>query len=345
MEESTLDQYKLEFPGELYLHGLGHFHPENVIDNSFLESLGIETDEQWIMDRVGIRTRRTILPLDYIRETKNIKPEMAKDAAVYTNAQTAAKATQMALIRAGLELKDIGLVIAGGCSPDHSIPAEACVIAAELGLNVPAYDISSACSSFAVQLHTLRSMRPESLPDYILVINAENNTKIVDYSDRRTAVLWGDCTSAAIVSTRKPSRIALTYSTIASDPSGWDKVVIPTGGKFSQNGHAVQTFAIRKTLSTLSVLRGKLSRDPTKMYFIGHQANRTMLNSVCERAEIPADRHLFSVDEFGNCGAAGAPSTFSMNWGAFKKGDEISLVVVGSGLTWGGLLFDVRNGS
>ncbi|MGZ3694264.1 MAG: 3-oxoacyl-ACP synthase III family protein [Bdellovibrionota bacterium] len=330
-----------DFQGELFLHGLGHFHPENVIDNAFLASLGIETDDQWIMDRVGIRTRRTILPLDYIRETKNSNPLEAKSVALYTNAKTAAKAAQMALTRAGLELKDIGMVVAGCCSPDNSIPAEACVIAAELGLNVPAFDLNSACSSFAVQLHNLRAMRPEALPDYVLVVNAENNTKIVDYSDRRTAVLWGDCTTAAIVSTRKPSRFAVTYSTIASDPSGWDKVVIPTGGKFSQNGHAVQTFAIRKSIATLSLLRGK-ARDPAKLFFIGHQANRTMLNSICERAEVPTDRHLFSVDEFGNCGAAGAPSTFSLNWNAFKKGDEIGLVVVGSGLTWGGLLFDVR---
>lgn len=330
------------FAGELFLHGLGHFHPENVIDNAFLESLGLETTDQWIMDRVGIRSRRTILPLDYIRDTKNARPEAAREAALYTNAQTAARATELALKRAGLEKKDIGMVIAGGCSPDHSIPAEACVIANELGLEVPAFDLSSACSSFAVQLHNLRAMRPEALPDYVLVVNAENNTKIVDYADRRTAVLWGDCTSAAIISTRKPSRFALTFSTVSSDPAGWDKVVIPTGGKFAQNGHAVQTFAIRKSIATLTELRGKLQRDLSKMTFIGHQANRTMLASVCERAEIPADRHYFSVDEFGNCGAAGAPSTFSMNWNNFKKGDELALVVVGSGLTWGGLLFDVR---
>ncbi len=336
MGENTL------VPPEFYLHGLGHFHPENVINNSFFTSLGMDTSEEWIMERVGIRTRRTVLPLDYIRSTKNQRADGSKAPVLYTNAQTAVKATEMALARAGLERKDIGLVISGSCSPDHSIPAEACVIAAELGLSVPAYDISSACSSFAVQLHSLRSMRPEMLPDYILVVNPENNTKVVDYSDRRTAVLWGDCTAAAIVSPRIPSRFALTHSTIASDPSGWDKVVIPTGGKFAQNGHAVQTFAIRKTIATLTEIRGKLRGDPNKMYFIGHQANRTMLNSVCERAEIPAERHLFSVDEFGNCGAAGAPSTFSLNWDRFQKGDEIGLVVVGSGLTWGGLLFDVR---
>jgi 3-oxoacyl-[acyl-carrier-protein] synthase-3 len=338
--ESTLAPHNTT--AEIFLHGLGHFHPENVIDNAFLESLDIGTNNQWIMDRVGIRARRTILPLDYIRTTKNQNPLAAQEAALYTNAQTGARAAELAMQRAGIQKSDIGMVISGGCSPDHTIPAEACVIAAEMGLSVPAFDISSACSSFAVQLHQLRNMRPETLPDYILVVNAENNTKIVDYADRSSAVLWGDCTTAAIISPRKPSRFAITYSTMASDPAGWDKVVISTGAKFSQNGHAVQSFAIRKTLATITELRGKLARDPVKMIFVGHQANRTMLESVCDRGEIPPDRHLFSVDEFGNCGAAGAPSTMSMHWDQFKKGDEIGLVVVGSGLTWGGLIFDVR---
>lgn len=332
--------------GELFLHGIGHFHPETVIDNAFLESLEIGTTDSWIMDRVGIRKRRTVLPLEYVREvsrTKVADPAAAARAALQTNAQTAVEAARMALQRAKLEPKDIGLVIAGGCSPSHTIPAEACLVAAELGLTVPAYDISSACSSFAVQLDALRAMRPEALPEFILVINAENNSRVVNYSDRSTAVLWGDCSTAAIVSTRRPSRFALHYSTVESDPSGWSKVVIPTGGQFSQNGHAVQTFAIRKSLATLSRLRGRLLRDPAKMIYIGHQANLTMLRSVCERGEIPANRHLYNVDEYGNCGAAGAPSVLSQNWNAFRKGDEIGLVVVGSGLTWGGLLLDVRS--
>jgi 3-oxoacyl-[acyl-carrier-protein] synthase III len=340
MEENTLDPR--DFSGELYLHGLGHFHPENVIDNSFLTELGIGTDDQWIMERVGIRKRRTVLPLDYIRTTLNRDPRKAQAAALYSNARTAALATRMALDRAGVLASEIGMVIAGGCSPDHSIPAEACVIAAELGLGVPAFDISSACSSFALQLHQLRGMRADALPDFVLVVNAENNTRIVDYSDRRAAVLWGDGTSAAIVSTRIPSRFVLRSSTIGSDPSGWNKVLIPSGGVFFQNGQAVQTFAIKRTLATLRELRGKLRR-PEEMYFIGHQANLTMLQSVCERGEIRTERHLFSVDEFGNCGAAGAPITFSQNWNRFRNGDEISLVVVGSGLTWGGLFFEMRS--
>jgi 3-oxoacyl-[acyl-carrier-protein] synthase-3 len=216
------------------------------------------------------------------------------------------------------------------------------LIAAKLGLEVPAYDISSACSSFAVQLHHLRMLRPEALPDYILVVNAENTTRVVDYADRRTAVLWGDATSAAVVSTRIPSRFVVRESLIEGDPSGWDKVTIPTGKHFTQNGPAVQGFAIRKSLATLSELRSRASK-PSDLYFIGHQANRLMLESVTTRAELRADRHLFNVDEYGNCGAAGAPSVFSQNWERFKGGDEIALVVVGSGLTWGGMLVTVAS--
>ena len=97
----------------LYLHGIGHFHPENVITNRFLEDLGIGTDEAWILERVGIRERRTVLSLDYIRRTKNSDPRAAHEASLYRNAQTGAAAARMALDRAGLAPSDIGFVISG----------------------------------------------------------------------------------------------------------------------------------------------------------------------------------------------------------------------------------------
>lgn len=321
-----------------YLHGIGHFHPENVIDNAFLESLDIGTDNAWILERVGIRARRTVLNLDYIRQTRNAVPTDAAAASVYTNAQTAALAGRMALERAGLQVSDVGLVIAGGCSPQHTIPSEAAWCAAELGITAPCYDLSSACSSFAVQLHHLRGMRIDALPDYVLVINAENTSRTIDYRDRNSAVLWGDCTTAAIVSTRVPSSTRIIDSFMQSDPAGWDKVVIPVGGHFRQQGSAVQAFAIRKTLETVQRLRKNVTATPAQTWFIGHQANFTMLQSICERAEIPADHHLFNVDEFGNGGAAGAPSVLSQYWDKLRAGDEIILAVVGSGLTWGGVL-------
>lgn len=324
----------------IHVHGLGHFHPPNQLDNAFLSGLDIGTDDAWILERVGIRNRRTVLSLDYIASTRNADPRQAAAASTHTNAQTGALAARMALERAGLTPADVGLVWAGGCSPQHTIPAEACKIAAELGLQVPGVDVGSACSTFAAQMHMLAGMRPESLPDYILLVSPENSTRTVDYRDRTTAVLWGDASSAAVVSLKHPARLRAVHTTLTSDPAGWDKVATPAGGHFAQQGRAVQTFAIRRTLETLQGLQA-LARDE-RCYFVGHQANLLMLQNVAERAGIPADRHLFNVDEYGNTGAAGAPSVLSQSWDRFSDGDQIALVVVGSGLTWGGVLFEVN---
>jgi 3-oxoacyl-[acyl-carrier-protein] synthase-3 len=332
-------------PGDLFVHGVGHFHPENRIDNAFLASLHIGTDDAWIMERVGIRSRRTVLPLDYIVRTRNEHPLEAARWSLYTNAETGARAARLAMERAGVTPAQIGLVIAGGCSPQYSIPAEACLVAAELGVNAPAYDISSACSSFAVQLHHLRTMRPEALPDYVLVVNVENTTRTVDYRDRRTAVLWGDGSSAAVVSTRVPAPVRVRHSVVHSDPAGWNKVVIPTGGHFAQEGSAVQGFAIRKSVSTLHELAAHVRGDRAGLVFIGHQANLLMLNAVCERAQIEPSRHLSNVADFGNCGAAGAPGVLSQHWDTLPPRCEVAMVVVGSGLTWGGLLIEVGRSS
>lgn len=323
-----------KFPG-LHILGMGHFHPPGLISNSFLESLDIETNNEWILERTGIRERRTVLDLDYIRTSKNADPRLSHAASSHSNAQTGAEAARMACERAGISPDQIGLVIAGGCSPQHSIPAEACVVAAELGIQARCFDISSACSSFAAQVHFLAGSKPETLPDYILLLQTENTTRTVDYRDRSTAVLWGDGSAAAIVSPRKNGRFAILHSTLDSDPLGWDKVSIPSGGHFRQNGPAVQTFAIRKSGETLEKLRQHL--DSPAHWFIGHQANLLMLESVCNRAGIAQEKHLFNVDNFGNCGAAGAPSVLSQNWDLLVAGEQLALVVVGSGLTWGGL--------
>ena len=103
-------------------------------------------------------------------------------------------------------------------------------------------------------------------------------------------------------------------------------------------GSAVQGFAIRKSGSALKEVREHATNGGEGMWFIGHQANKLMLESVCRRGGIDPDLHLFNVDSFGNCGAAGAPSVMSQHWNRFADGDELAVVVVGSGLTWGGLL-------
>ena len=329
----------------LHLHALGHFHPENVIDNAFLESLDIGTNDAWIMERVGIRSRHTVLPLDYIRQTKNKDPRAAIEAALLSNAQTGARAGQVALARAGLTAKDIGMVLSGSCSPDECIPAEANRVAEALEIDGPSLDVASACSSFCSQLYFLEAMRPEKLPDFIMVVNPENSTRVVDYSDRSACVLWGDCSSAAIVSPRIPGPWRITETYLGGDPSGADKVKVPRFGHFVQQGAEVQKFGVKRGTETFEALRdawvkGGEGRSSEALRFIGHQANLRMLEAVARRAEVSADRHLYNVDRRGNVGASGAPSVLSEHWGSDKLGEAIAMCVVGSGLTWAGALLE-----
>lgn len=328
------------------LIALGHFHPENVIDNAFLASLDIGTDEAWIQERVGIRARHTVLPLDYIRQTRNADPRAALEAATMSNAETGARAARMALERAGLTVADIGMVIAGGCSPDECIPSEASRIAEKLGITAPCFDVSAACSSFGAQVNLLDSMKPERLPEYVLLVSPENSTRVVDYRDRTSCVLWGDGSSAAIFSPRSKGKWRVTATRLGGDPSGADLVKVPRMGHFTQQGTAVQSFAVKRAGETFSFLRQEFvkgapeSRQASQLTFIGHQANLRMLESVARRNEVPADRHFFNVDRRGNCGASGAPTVFSENWDNPALGDAVGVSVVGSGLAWAGVLFE-----
>ena len=321
----------------LYLHALGHCHPDTVLDNHFLAALDIGVDVKWILERVGIRERRTTLPLEYLRRTKNRDPRAAAEAALVSPTEMAAQATQMALARAALEPTQIGMVISGGCSPEMQIPAEASRVAAALGAPATCFDLHSACSSFASQIHFLNQMRPEALPDFVLIINCETFTRTIDYTDRRSAVLFGDAASAAIVSSRIPSPATIVHTSFASDPRGHHQITIPTGGHFAQEGRAVQTFAIKTTVQVVRQLQSTVSStDHRRQILIGHQANLRMLEQVCQRVDIAPENHFYNLVDFGNCGAAGAPTVLSQHWDDLRH-SIIHIAVVGSGLAWGGL--------
>jgi 3-oxoacyl-[acyl-carrier-protein] synthase-3 len=318
----------------LYLHGLGHFHPENVITNRFLEELDIGSSEEWILERVGIRNRRTSLPLDYIKKTKNRDPRAVFEASEYTNAQTGALAARLAMDRAALKPEDVGMVISGSSAPDYVTPAEAATVAAELGIDVPCFDLNSACSTFGMQIKFLSDMKPEVLSPYILIVNPENLTRTIDYSDRRAAPLFGDGSSAAIVSASVPSKMVFEAFFCDSNPLSWDKVCVPRLGHFGQDGSAVQGFAIRKTTESLKILQEVFPINSGRFKFVGHQANFGMLKTVCERCGVSEEDHWHNVVDYGNTGCSSAPSVLSQNWDRFQPGDHIALIMVGSGLTW-----------
>lgn len=326
----------------LYLHGMGHFNPPNMITNRFLEDLDIGTSEEWILERVGIVNRRTVLPLDYIRSTKNADFRAAFDVREHTNAGMAAKAALMAIERASLKLQDIGMVIAGSSSPDNIAPAESSAVAACLGIEVPSIDMNSACSSFGMQINFLSKMDPDALPPYVLVVDSETLTKTVDYSDRSSAVLFGDGSAAAIVSTKIPSRKTFASCTYDSRPSGWEKVGINYAWRFGQDGNAVQGFAIRTTTGGVKHLKDQFAPEAKRFIFVGHQANLGMLKTVCERTGIAPENHWYGVDQFGNTGCGSAPSVLSMRWDDLRGGDRVAMSIVGAGLSWAHMMLKVE---
>jgi 3-oxoacyl-[acyl-carrier-protein] synthase-3 len=186
---------------------MGHFHPEVVITNKFLESLDIGTNDEWIVERVGIRERRSALPLEYLSATKNRDVREAESALLYTNADLAQRAAELALARAGIRKDQIGLVISGSSAPRILCPAEASFVANQLGIEAPCWDVNSACSTFLVHLYNLSLMDPAKLPEFVLITQTEQLTSATDYTDRSAAVLFGDGAAAAVISTKVPARV------------------------------------------------------------------------------------------------------------------------------------------
>jgi 3-oxoacyl-[acyl-carrier-protein] synthase-3 len=180
-------------------------------------------------------------------------------------------------------------------------------------------------------------MAAEAAPDFVLLAHPENLTRAVDYSDRRTAVLMGDCTTVAIVSHRIPSAVRIRHITMECDPSAWRTVTIPSMGHLRQDGGAVQNFAIRKMAALVQRLGEQAAPG---FWFVGHQANLPMLQSACSRAGVDPSKHLYNVDKRGNCGAAGAASVLSERFAQFRPGDEALVAMVGAGLTWAGFLVE-----
>jgi 3-oxoacyl-[acyl-carrier-protein] synthase-3 len=322
----------------VYLHGVGHFHPPNEITNRFLEELDIGTTDAWITERVGIRSRRTVMSLDYIRQTRNADPRASVEARTMDQKELGARAAAMALERAGLSPADIGMVIGGSSAPDYVTPAEACLIAAKLGIDAPAFDIASACTSFFVPLYLLSMMESSRVPDFILLVVPETLSCTVDYRDRSAAVLWGDAAVAAVISTRVRGRAEILGNTLGSDPASYDKVTVPRQGFFVQEGQVVQKFAIKRMTAMVRDLKTQHVIPGRTFSFIGHQANLRMLERVAGACDIPPARHFHNVCSFGNTAAAGSPSVISSRWDAWTSEDDIAVAGVGAGLTWASYL-------
>lgn len=335
----------------LFLTAMGHYVPENVLDNNFFDSLNIGSDAQWIVDRVGVQERRSILRPEEIRALRfgdTTRDDLVQAGRIMTFGQMGAKAWGLAMERSGLHTADLhaGAVIGGTSVPDSDIPSHACYAARDSKLKTGfAFDTNSACSTFAVQLQTMRGAFAIGSATTGAIFGAERYTSRVDYSDRKGCILFGDSAYAAYVESAPRGKcLEIIDTMVESSPEGADTIRMLDGKSFEQDGKAVQKFAILKTVSAAQAImeRNNLRVEDVD-WFIGHQANLRMLVSAAQRLGFDSEKHLYNVDFFGNQGGAGAPVTLSQNWDKFRHGDTIVISVVGSGLTWGSVLFRVHD--
>lgn len=332
---------------KIYLESLGHYFPSNVLDNHFFEQLDIGTDANWILDRTGIKERRSVLSREAVAQLRRgdvTRSELVAGGHIMPMTAMIQPAWKMLLERVPTERRSlpVDLVIGGTSIPDDDIPAHSCSMAKVLNLNCAAFDVNSACSTFIVHLHVARSLLHAGNAQRVALLVADRYSTRLDFSDRRAAILFGDAACAGLVSKASAppaSAFEVVDTEVESNPQGADLIQIVDNGNFQQNGPAVQKFAVTKTVSATQKILSKHGLGIQDIgFFISHQANYRMLVSVVEKLGFREDQHLYNVDLYGNQGGCGAPCVLSLNWEKPRSKDYIVVTVVGAGLTWGAAL-------
>ncbi len=316
---------------------LATYVPPRVLTNADLEKM-VDTTDEWIMQRVGIRERHIVDP-------GIATSDLGKEAAL------------VAIERAGLTPKDISLIVVGTVTPDMMFPSTACLIQKKIGAeHAWGFDISAACSAFTYSLTTASQMVATGAHDHALVVGADVMSSIIDYKDRTTCVLFGDGAGAVVVSAAREGDGAILDFEHEIDGGGADALFMPAGGSrrppshetveermhfVKQDGARVFKFAVRKTEEIARRILERNHLSPSDLdLFISHQANRRIIEAATEKLGIPADKTLVNIDRFGNTTAATIPLALNdaVCAGRLKKGDLVLLASVGAGFTVGAVL-------
>lgn len=314
--------------------GWGYSVPEKVITNHDLEQI-VETSDEWIRSRTGIEERR-----------------VAADPKE-TTATLATSAARRALEVADLHPSKLDLIICSTSSPEHIFPSTASLVQDAIGaVNAGAFDLSAACSGFVYALSMARGHILAGDAEYVLVLGAETLSRVVDWTDRNTCVLFGDGAGAVLVAASDVPG-GIIAAELGSDGSGADLLAIPAGGSampssletvssgnhfIKMDGKAVFRFAVRVMAdATKSVLdRAGLTPEDVDLV-IPHQANlRIVQNSVLKQLKIPEDKVFVNLQKYGNTSTASIPIALceAIEAGKVKPGDKLVFVGFGAGLTW-----------
>ncbi|MFD2700063.1 beta-ketoacyl-ACP synthase III [Paenibacillus shunpengii] len=313
--------------------GTGKYVPEKILTNHDMEKM-MDTNDEWIVSRTGIRERHIAAPEE---ATSDLAYEAAKAAAA----------------SAGISPSDIELIIVATITPDSAFPSTACILQDKLGAKgAAAFDLSAACSGFVYGLATATSFIQSGMYNNALVIGVDCLSRITDYTDRNTAVLFGDGAGAVILGEVPEGRGFKSFD-LGAEGAGGPLLNIQAGGSrlpasettlankqhyIYMNGREVFKFAVRVMgTATIDVLdKAGLTKEDVDL-FIPHQANIRIIQSAMQRLELPEDKVVINVDKYANTSAASIPLALveAAEEGRMKAGDTILMVGFGGGLTWG----------
>lgn len=314
--------------------GLGSYVPEKVVTNLDLEKI-VETSDQWIQDRTGIRERRIAEPGT-------------------TTFSLATEAARRALANAGVTAGEVDLIICATSSPDGPFPSVACRVQEQLGApGACAFDLLAACTGFAYALSVAESYIAGGRAETVLVIGAEVLSRLVDWTDRGTCVIFADGAGAAVV---RPATRGAGFRAwcLGADGRGYDQITcgnVPVGAyaaldkepKIGMKGPEVFRFAtdifIRQAYAVAEA--AGISIDEIDL-FVPHQANRRIIEAAARRVGLPMERVMVNIDRYGNTSTATIPLalTEAAETGRLKAGDKVLIAGFGSGLTWAACLLE-----
>ena len=312
--------------------GIGSCVPDKIVTNKDLEKV-VDTTDEWIIDRTGIRERRIA------------------DADTATS-DLATKAAERALAHAGIEASDIDLIIVATATPDMLFPSVACLVQNNLkATKAAAFDLAAGCSGFVYGVVTGTQFIKAGVYKKVLVIGAETLSKILDWTDRNTCVLFGDGAGAVVLGETKPG-CGILGMHLGADGSGGDLLKLPAGGSrmpasaetvnqrlhfVHMDGNEVFKFAIKvmgEAAKSALEDAGLTSNDVDCL--IPHQANIRIIQSAAKRIKVPMEKVFVNVGKYGNTSAASIPIALeeAVHSGRIKNQDTIVLVGFGAGLTW-----------
>ncbi|MGN1401503.1 MAG: beta-ketoacyl-ACP synthase III [Bacillus sp. (in: firmicutes)] len=302
------------------IFGAGRFLPSNIVTNSDMEKL-VDTSDEWIRTRTGIEERRI--------------------AGVGTDtSDMAVAAAREAIERSGLSAADLDLILVATVTPDQPFPSVACMLQEQLGAEkAAAMDISAACAGFMYGMATAEQFIKTGTYRYVLIVGVEKLSKITDWEDRNTAVLFGDGAGAVVMGPVAEGKGLLAFE-LGADGSGGKHLYQNKDNHIVMNGREVFKFAVRQMGDSCVRILEKAGLDKSDVdYLIPHQANMRIMEAAREKLELPIEKMSKTIRKYGNNSAASIPVALVEEWeaGRIKDNDVIVMVGFGGGLTWGAI--------